>query len=134
MAEKRGIKNKQISHKSLKREKLHARQLPLLQYWCIYRSVDSSISINLSLGTLKYFGVINLEYSKLNITFQYPKRIFSKLPKKTVIFAIGCLYQAVAQQVLFLFVCFLFFKVTMQGYHAVAAPCATAPMILQLTV
>ena len=32
MAEKREIKNKQKSHKSLKREKLHARKLPLLQY------------------------------------------------------------------------------------------------------
>ena len=31
----------------------------------------------------KYFRVINLEYNILNITFQYPKRIFSKSPKKT---------------------------------------------------
>ena len=46
-------------------------------YWCIHRSMFSPYLVNPSIRTHKYFRVINLEY--INITFQYPKRIFFKI-------------------------------------------------------
>ena len=52
----------------------------------VYRSVYSPCSVNSLIRTHKYFLVINLEYSKLNITFQYHKRFFQNRCVRIAIF------------------------------------------------
>ena len=62
-------------HKTFCPQNRHMAYSPLGVFTSLDEPIDKDSQI--------FLRVINLEYSKLNITFQYPERIFSKSPKKT---------------------------------------------------